>query len=74
MATHLRVFPDSHELTAQDDDQMPEIHVSLGDLLPLLALAKRNRYAWLQDFLDDEVAITPDLEDSEPVPLFAPAV
>ena len=32
-----------------------------GDLLPLLTLAHRNNYLWLQDFLDDEVAVTPDL-------------
>jgi hypothetical protein len=33
----------------------------LGDLLPLVALAHRNNYLWLQDFLDDEVSITDDL-------------
>ena len=41
--------------------QAPTIRVSLGDLLPLVALAQRNNYLWLQDFLDDEVSITPDL-------------
>jgi hypothetical protein len=62
LATHLRVFPDSRQ-PARGEDQNPSIHVSLGDLLPLLALARRHQYAWLQDFLDDEVAITPDLYD-----------
>ena len=33
----------------------------LGELLPLVALAHRHNYLWLQDFLDDEVAITADL-------------
>jgi hypothetical protein len=59
MAAHLRVF------TSPNEDfvgvQEPSVHVSLGDLLPLIALAHRNNYAWLQDFLDDEVRITPDL-------------
>ncbi len=63
MATHLRVFPDSREPAPRPASQDPAIHVSLGDLLPLLALARRHQYAWLQDFLDDEVAITADLYD-----------
>jgi hypothetical protein len=63
MATHLRVFPESHEPTLRVARPQPEVHVSLGDLLPLLAVARRHRYAWLQDFLDDEVAITADLYD-----------
>jgi hypothetical protein len=63
MATHLRVFPQTHEPASREDGQEPAIHVSLGDLLPLLAHAKRKQYVWLQDFLDDEVAITPDLYD-----------
>jgi hypothetical protein len=59
MAAHLRVFSDSAFEEAQR--QEPTVHVSLGDLLPLVALAHRNNYVWLQDFLDDEVRITPDL-------------
>ena len=39
----------------------PTVRIRLGDLLPLIALAKRENYLWLQDFLDDEVRITPDL-------------
>ena len=39
----------------------PDVYVRLGDLLPLVALAHRNNYLWLKDFLDDEVAITSDL-------------
>jgi hypothetical protein len=56
MATHLRVFPETRYSV-----QEPSVHVSLSELLPLIALAKRNNNAWLQDFLDDEVCITPDL-------------
>lgn len=61
MAAHLRVYPDSHE----DDEPMStpaaEVHVRLRDLLPLVALAHQKNYAWLHDFLDDEVRVTEDL-------------
>ena len=60
MAVHLRVYP---EALNDDDHQEPEIRVRVADLLPLIAFAKRNNYLWLQDFLDDEVAITSDLYD-----------
>jgi hypothetical protein len=60
MPAHLRVYP-----TTQDNDEpefaTPTVHVRLGDLLPLVALAHRHNYLWLQDFLDDEVSITSDL-------------
>jgi len=58
MAARLRVFcEDSVALEQQE----PSVRVSLGDLLPLLAIAKRHNYLWLQDFLEDEVCVTPDL-------------
>jgi hypothetical protein len=59
MAAHLRVysFPDE----TPDARSEPTVHLRLGDLLPLVALAQKNNYVWLQDFLDDEVAITDDL-------------
>ena len=60
MAVHLRVFPGSRE-SDFDDSQEPSVHVRLGDLLPLIAKAKKHNYLWLQDFLDDEVTVTPDL-------------
>ena len=59
MAAHLRVYPRSQESVAEAPE--PTVHVSLGDLLPLLAVAHRNNYLWLQDFLDDEVCVTADL-------------
>lgn len=59
MLAHLRVYPLLHEEPANAME--PTVRVSLGDLLPLVALAHRNNYVWLQDFLDDEVTITPDL-------------
>jgi hypothetical protein len=61
MAAHLRVYPDSLEADFETPD--PCIRIRLGDLLPLLAFAKRNNYLWLQDFLDDEVSVTSDLYD-----------
>jgi hypothetical protein len=60
MAAHLRVFPTARE-TALASDQEPEVRVSLGELLPLVALAHRKNYVWLRDFLDDEVGISADL-------------
>ncbi len=60
MAAHLRVYPASKEHSVSEL-QAPTIGVRLGDLLPLVALAQRHNYLWLQDFLDDEVRITEDL-------------
>lgn len=62
MPTQLRVYPES--LDADEfETQDPAIRVRLADLLPLLAVAKKNNYLWLQDFLEDEVTVTPDLYD-----------
>ena len=59
MATHLRVFP---EPEICDFDVPPAtVRIRLGDLLPLLTMAKDSRYAWLKDFLDDEIRVTDDL-------------
>ena len=59
MAAHLRVYP-SDECSALEAPA-PAVSVRLGVLLPLIALAQRQNYVWLQDFLDDEVRITSDL-------------
>ena len=58
MAVHLRVYPETFD---DERHQDATIRVRLGDLLPLVAVAKKNNNLWLQDFLDDEVAITADL-------------
>jgi hypothetical protein len=58
MAAHLRVLPLSREAPRLHQEL---VDVTLGDLLPLIALAHRRNYVWLQDFLDDEVAISADL-------------
>jgi hypothetical protein len=60
MATQLRVYPLPGEVD-DFDSPSPTVRVRLGDLLPLVALAHRNNYLWLKDFLDDEVTITDDL-------------
>ena len=63
MAAQLRVYPGTLESDPDDDLQPPSINIRLGDLLPLLAFARKNNYLWLQDFLEDEVTVTPDLYD-----------
>jgi hypothetical protein len=57
----LRVFPTTEmEETAPAE---PCVRIRLGELLPLVAMAQRMHFVWLQDFLDDEVRVTPDLYD-----------
>lgn len=60
MAAQLRLFPHSLD-TPTDDTTEPSVRVSLRDMLPLIAVAKRHNYLWLEDFLEDEVLISPDL-------------
>jgi hypothetical protein len=60
MAAHLRVYPSPDE-SANPKRSQQSVRVCLADLLPLVALAQRHNYAWLQDFLDDEVRISEDL-------------
>ena len=60
MAAQLRVYP-SPEEPVPGSGIHPTVRISLGDLLPLVALAHRHNYLWLKDFLDDEVCITSDL-------------
>ena len=59
MASHLRVYPESE--VYEYDVPPATVCIRLGDLLPLLVMAKDARYVWLKDFLDDEVRITDDL-------------
>jgi hypothetical protein len=59
MAAHLRVLPMPKDHA--ETRHQPTVRLRLADLLPLVALAHRNNYAWLQDFLDDEVAVSEDL-------------
>ena len=60
MPAQLRVY--SEDLDCDfDPAQDPTVRVRLADLLPLLAVAKKNNYLWLHDFLEDQVTVTPDL-------------
>jgi len=59
MPAQLRLYSATYQTETQD----PTVRIRLADLLPLLTLAKKNNYLWLQDFLDDEVTVTPDLYD-----------
>ena len=58
---HLRVYPCDDVVTAELPDAT--VRIRLGELLPLVAMAQRLHFVWLQDFLDDEVRITRDLAD-----------
>ncbi len=60
MAVQLRVYPPPHD-TEPAQQPAETVKVVLADLLPLVALAHRKNYLWLQDFLDDEVRISADL-------------
>ncbi len=65
MPTHLRVFPahdEIHEFEQTDNSEL-SVHIRLGDLLPLVAMAQKMHFIWLKDFLDDEVCISSDLHD-----------
>lgn len=62
MASYLRVYTQRDE-ESEADAPPASISVRLADLLPLVALAHRQNYMWLHDFLDDEVVITEDLFD-----------
>ncbi len=59
MAARLKVYAPADEEAAQREAS--RIRVRLAELLPLVALAHRKNYIWLQDFLDDEVMVTEDL-------------
>ena len=59
MALQLKLYdPPVEEIDPRQD---PDVHVRLGDLLPIVAVAERMNYVWLKDFLDDEVAVSEDL-------------
>ena len=69
MAVQLRVYRGYEDALAESEsdtltDELPEptVHIRLGDLLPLVAMAQRMNFIWLKDFLDDEVCISEDLQ------------
>lgn len=62
MAAELRLFAEPRK-DQEADLQAPTVSISLRDLLPLLTMAHRNNFLWIQDFLEDEVVVTTDLYD-----------
>jgi hypothetical protein len=65
MGPHLRLFAGSDEDRNGDDipTPAPTVRIRLRDLLPLVAMAQKNHFIWLKDFLDDEIGISDDLHD-----------
>lgn len=64
MSPHLKLYagPDD-EYEVYDAHPSPAVRIRLRDLLPLVAMAQKNHFIWLKDFLDDEVGISDDLHD-----------
>jgi hypothetical protein len=63
MAPHLRLYAGPDEGVEEFDAPIPSVRIRLRDLLPLVAMAQKNHFIWLKDFLDDEVCISDDLHD-----------
>jgi hypothetical protein len=65
MGPHLRLYSGPEEELEEFEDPAPSptVHIRLRDLLPLVALAQKNHFIWLKDFLDDEIGISDDLHD-----------
>ncbi len=59
MRQRLRLFTGEESVRALSPE--PEVTMSLGELTQILSDASRTRRAWLADFSDDEVRISPDL-------------
>jgi hypothetical protein len=60
MAARLKLYTPPPENDIRETPE-PDVRVRLGDLLPLLTVAQRMNFLWLQDFLDDEIAVNQDL-------------
>jgi hypothetical protein len=59
MAAQLKLYvPPTEEPENRPD---PDVLIRLGDLLPIITVADRLNFAWLRDFLDDEIAVSGDL-------------
>ncbi|WP_020472801.1 hypothetical protein [Zavarzinella formosa] len=65
MAPRLRLYTghDEEETFLPPVAPPPPVHIRLRDLIPLVAMAQKNHFIWLKDFLDDEVSISDDLHD-----------
>jgi hypothetical protein len=58
MKSHLRIYTGTDESTAISE---PKMTVTLGEISDILADAVLSRRAWLSDFQQDQIQITPDL-------------
>jgi hypothetical protein len=63
MAPHLRLFRAQEETNGWDEVPTANVRVRLAELLPLVSIAQKLNYLWLNDFLDDEVCISEDLNE-----------
>lgn len=63
MSPHLRLYAGPDEDAEGFDPPTPSVRIRLRDLLPLVAMAQKNHFIWLKDFLDDEIGISDDLHD-----------
>jgi hypothetical protein len=61
MAAHLRVYPATDDRDTPEESPSANVRIRLRDLLPVVALAQKLKFIWLNDFLDDEVLVTGDL-------------
>jgi hypothetical protein len=52
---------DSAKATMPVRPSAPQVTVSVGEVLPLLAHAVASQRTWLKDFSDDEISISADL-------------
>jgi hypothetical protein len=59
MRHHLKLYTGENELSTAVVE--PEITMSLGEITEILADAVRTKRAWLNDFEDDRVQVSPDL-------------
>ena len=64
-ASRLRLYCGPEETIApaltKDATGVPQVTISLGEVLPLLADAANSKRTWLEDFETDEVTISTDL-------------
>ena len=64
MAHQLRIYrgpgEDSAAPTLPARSGSPQVTVSVGEVLPLLAHAVASQRTWLKDFTDDEISISAD--------------